>query len=103
MRSKHNYVVRLNLAGLSQVEVEIQYDFEPYQPGWFGPDGGEPPWGPEIGIEKIYVTKIIAPTPLDRKWLQEYKFLDFVEDMVWGAMETIRDELINFAEGERND
>jgi hypothetical protein len=100
LMNRHNYLTSLALSARCQVEVEIQYDFEPYIPGWFGPDGGEPPWGPEINIRKVYVIQVTTPNILDRKWLVDRDYLNFVDYLVWNRLEDLREDLINNAEAE---
>jgi hypothetical protein len=105
---QHNYLTTINLSARSQVEVSIKYDFEPYVPGWFdyAAGYGEPPSGPEISIAGIHVTRIIAPRPLDRKWLIDHDFLKFVEDLVWSEIiddDDLRYKLIYNAEEDYED
>lgn len=82
------------------VEVDFRYWFEPYRPGWFGPDGGEPPSGPDIDIVKLYVKSF---NKIDRAWLQDRGWLKTVEDAVWAEIsnsESLRESLISNAEAD---
>jgi hypothetical protein len=102
------YFTTINLSARSQVEITIQYDFEPYVPGWFdyAAGYGEPPSGPEVYIYNIYVNRIVEPNILDRKWLIDHDCLKFVEDLVWTKIindDDLRYDLIHNAEDECED